>query len=152
MSRCQASCIPIRLDRHKFLGPLDKSRYPHTYQLCDAEYLSCLFQKPSFKSGWQPSRTLSLINVVFLVASLYLSNTADLLGISLGICRRIHRAVGWMVLALVSFHIAAMLINQRRENMAKSSQNLFAIIVSQEILFAYSLSLIHCRLGRVQDV
>lgn len=69
------------------------------------------FKSLALKAAGNRAGTLSLINIVFLVASFYLSNIADLLGVSLRNCRRIHRAIGWMLLVLVLFHITATLVN-----------------------------------------
>ena len=79
--------------------------------------------------------TLSLINIVFLAASLSLSSVADLLGISLNLCRRLHRVGGWMVLALISFHIAIMFSIHGTAEIGTNAKYLFATIVRCHPIF-----------------
>lgn len=123
---------PYILGRHSFLGPWTRAGILMHLSYATINLLVVFFKSSSQVMAGNRAGTLSLINAVFLVASLYLSNVADLLGISVKNCRRIHRAVGWMVLTLVSFHVAVMLMDQRSEKIEESTRGLFAIIVSQK--------------------
>lgn len=129
---------PYALDRHKLLGPWTRAGILMHLTYVTLNIFLVIFKSPALKAAGNRAGTLSLINIVFLVASLYLSNTADLLGISLKNCRRIHRATGWMLSALVLFHIAAMLINQKRKDLTESPRISFAIIVRKNLLNNYT--------------
>lgn len=124
---------PYILSRHSFLGPWTRAGVLIHVGYATLNLLLIFFKVPSMGIAGNRAGTLSLINAVFLIASLQLSSLADLLGVSLKTCRRFHRAAGWTVLALVSFHIAAMLRIHGTENLGEDPRALFVTIVSQEL-------------------
>lgn len=121
---------PYVLGRHSFLGPWTRAGILMHLGYATSNIFLVFFGSPSLRMAGSRAGTLSLINTVFLMASLSQSNVADLLGISVKACRRIHRAVGWMVLSLGAFHTVVMLMNQRSEKL-EENRRLFAIIVSR---------------------
>ena len=123
---------PYFLGRHSFLGPWSRAGVLVHLGYATLNLFLIFFRAPSLGIAGNRAGTLSLINAVFLIASLHLSSLADLLGVSLKICRRVHRAAGWAALALISFHIAAMLRIHGSENLGKNPRALFVTIVSQQ--------------------
>ncbi|KAJ5640357.1 uncharacterized protein N7484_008219 [Penicillium longicatenatum] len=119
---------PYFIGRHALLGPWTRAGSLMHISYAALNLVLILFKSASISVAGNRAGTLSLINAVFLVASCCLSNIADLFGISLRSCRRIHRAVGWMVLSLVSLHIFTKLLSQQTESIDGSARKLFAII------------------------
>ncbi|KAJ6102607.1 cell surface metalloreductase (FreA) [Penicillium sp. IBT 16267x] len=119
---------PYVIGRHALLGPWTRAGVLMHVSYAALNLVLILFKSATLSIAGNRAGTLSLINAVFLVASCYLSNVADLFGIYLRNCRRIHRAAGWMVLSLVSLHVFAKLLIQQPESLDGSSRKLFAII------------------------
>lgn len=97
---------PYVIQRRSFVGP-----WTRLGTFMNISYVSIIIFMLFFKS--ESSHTLShragsltLINLIFLVASFSLSRTADLLGITLKTTQRGHRAVGWVVLMLSIIHVS----------------------------------------------
>jgi hypothetical protein len=70
---------------------------------------------------------LSLVNMIFLLAGMYLSFVADPLEIFLQKYQRFHHVVGWMVTSLSAVH-AVVMINQTAYSI-DNTRNLCVIIV-----------------------
>ncbi|KAJ5642331.1 hypothetical protein N7490_006331 [Penicillium lividum] len=119
---------PYVLGRHALLGPWSRAGVLMNLSYVTLNLVLVFFKSPSLRIAGNRAGTLSLINAVFLVVSCCLSNIADLLGISLRNCRRVHRAAGWMVLGLVTLHAFTKLLSQQSESPDGSVRKLFAII------------------------
>lgn len=72
---------------------------------------------------------LALINLIFPLSATHLSYLADLLGITLCTCHRIHHVTGWMAIALLLFHIIIEVQDQQFSFLLSELQNLFTMIV-----------------------
>ncbi|KAF4768866.1 hypothetical protein HAV15_008768 [Penicillium sp. str.  len=73
--------------------------------------------------------TLSVINMSFLFLAHHLGFLANAMGFSLMVCKRIHRAVGWMTGVLLGSHIIMAMITDRKSWILREKPNLFALIV-----------------------
>lgn len=121
---------PYVLGRHQFWGPWTRASVLFHAIYLTVNLFLLFFKSTSISIAGRRAGTLSLINMVFLLASWHLSYLADLLGIYLKMCRRIHRAAGYMVIALLAFHVGVMLQSQGPGSLENDTQRLFTIIVS----------------------
>ncbi|KAF1733552.1 Ferric/cupric reductase transmembrane component 2 [Beauveria bassiana] len=70
--------------------------------------ISCIVAPhPSMDQAFLRSGTLSVVNFIFCFAGPYLGLLADILGLSLRSCRRLHASAGAIAVALAVFHAAA---------------------------------------------
>lgn len=94
-----------------------------------AANVSCiLVPLPDIDQVYRRSGTLSIINGLFVFAGPHLSFLADLLGVSLHFCRRLHASAGIMTFLLAIFHSA--IAAASRSNMSlENPRNLYALIV-----------------------
>lgn len=125
----QHLAYPYVLRRHSRLGPWTRAGVSLHLIYLAVNLLLLFFNHISMAATGRRAGTLSLLNMIFLLASWHLSNLADIFGISLRIYRRMHRAAGWMVVALVLFHVFAMLQGKIQEDQGMNTGRLSAIIV-----------------------
>lgn len=119
---------PFLINRHQFLGPWTRaSVLSHTSYAAVNAFL-VFFRVTSLASAGRRAGTLSLINLIFVLSAVHLSHLADLFGVSLRNCRRMHRAVGWIVAILATFHVVVAVLADSAGLPADNSQ-LFTIIV-----------------------
>lgn len=126
---CQHLAYPYVLGRHSLLGPWTRAGVSLHLIYLAINLLLLFLNSISMAAAGRRAGTLSLFNMIFLLASWHLSNLADILGISLRIYRRMHRAAGWVVVALVLFHVFAMLQGKSHEDQEINTGRLSAIIV-----------------------
>lgn len=131
---------PYVLGRHSFLGPWTRAGVLIHLGYATLNLFLIFFKVPSLATAGNRAGTLSLINAVFPIASLHLSSLADLLGVSLKTCRRFHRAAGWTVLALISFHVAVMLRIHGSGNLGEDPRALSVTIVRQQLTMSHPIS------------
>jgi hypothetical protein len=117
------------LYRHRFVGPWSRAGV-FVQLLYITGNICCLkFWNTSTSQAGLQAGTLAVINLIPAFAGPHLSTLADLLGVSLGTFRKIHRSVGLMVAALTMFHVLVM-VARRSSFPLNLPQNLFAVIVS----------------------
>ncbi|KAJ5215341.1 uncharacterized protein N7498_001748 [Penicillium cinerascens] len=82
--------------------------------------------------------------MALLIPTTHLSFLADIVGVSLMACRRMHRVVGWMTAILLGFHITLLMSNHQRDWSLRKEKNFFALIgaVSTGALVCFSFSFI----------
>ncbi|KAL4755931.1 ferric reductase family protein [Aspergillus foveolatus] len=90
--------------------------------------LLIFFRIKSWAGAGRRAGELALVNLIFLLSAVHLSYLADLVGITWRTCRQIHRAVGWMTVALVSFHIVMEVQGKQFRFPLHSLQNFFTLI------------------------
>ncbi|KAE8307941.1 hypothetical protein BDV41DRAFT_568620 [Aspergillus transmontanensis] len=101
--------LPFVIGRHRFLGPWTRAG---------------VFLHLSYA-------TINLFLVSFRITSLTgAAYLADLLGIKWNSCRKIHRATGWMAVALLSFHIVTVVQDQGFTFPLREQQNLCVMIAA----------------------
>lgn len=92
------------INRHRLLGP-----YTWASLLFHVLYISIniffAFYPDGVDQAGRRCGVLALSNMAFLYVSPSISFLADLLGIRLQTCRRLHRAAGWMTCAQTGLHI-----------------------------------------------
>lgn len=92
------------INRHRLLGP-----YTWASLFFHALYISIniffAFYPDGVDQAGRRCGVLALSNMAFLYVSPSISFLADLLGIRLQTCRRLHRAAGWMTCAQTGLHI-----------------------------------------------
>lgn len=124
------------LHRHRLLGPWSRAGVL-LHCIYIAGTIACLSLRlprvdtqdsPFFQTGLRAG-TLSVVNLVILIAAPHLAFLAGLLGISLSLMRQIHRSVGLMTVLLVVFHVLTAAVF-RPSFALDVPRNLFAVIVS----------------------
>lgn len=141
------SPIRVLVTRH-LIYPYVISRHTHTDPWSRAEILTIVtyvttnlivafYKTSSLEQIGRCAGSLSLINMIIPLAAGNLSYAADLIGISLPFYRKIHRASGWMTMALIALHISAFNFHLER-NTTTGGQKLSTIIVSASIVTVFS--------------
>lgn len=120
---------PYILGRHRLFGPWTRANALLYLVYIAVNVFFVAFQAQSAIGAGRRAGTLSLINMAFLVLVTHLSFLADILGISLQTCRRIHRAVGYTTTGLLSFHIVITMLVQRDKFPLDNQGNVFALVV-----------------------
>lgn len=120
---------PYILNRHQLFGPWTRANVLLYFAYTAANVFFVAYQAQSAVGVGHRAGTISLVNMAFLVLSTHLSFLADILGISLQTCRRIHRAVGYMTSGLMAFHTVIALLVQQEKFLLSNQHNLFALIV-----------------------
>lgn len=91
--------------------------------------ISCVVAPyPSMDQAIPRSGTLSVVNFVFCFAGPYLGFLADILGLSLRSCRRLHALAGALAVALAVFHAAAAGTAKGRLDL-HAPKDVFALVV-----------------------
>lgn len=119
---------PCFVNRHQLLGPWTRASVLFHTGYAAVNVFLVFFRVTSLASAGSRAGTLSLINLIFVLSAAHLSHLADLLGVSLRNCRRMHRAVGWIVAILATFHVMVAVLTESADLPADNSQ-LFTIIV-----------------------
>lgn len=120
---------PYVIRRRSFVGPWTRlGTFMHLSYVSIITFM-LFFKSDSAHTISHRAGSLTLINLVFLVASFSLSRTADLLGISLKTSHRVHRAVGWVVLILSVIHVS-LALTTGTEAPIDASKRLFGTVVS----------------------
>ncbi|KAL2846614.1 hypothetical protein BJY01DRAFT_173064 [Aspergillus pseudoustus] len=120
--------LPFMVDRHQLWGPWTRISVLLNVSYAAINLVLIFFRMKSWAGAGRQAGELALVNLIFLLSSTHLSYLADLVGITYRTCRRIHRAVGWMTVALVSFHIVVQMQDKQFSFPLHSMQNLFTLI------------------------
>lgn len=121
--------LRLALRRHRFAGPWSRADVLIQLMYLVINLFLIGFRVTSLKQAGQQAGLISMINMVPLFFGFHLSFVADLLGISLTTCRRIHRSTGAMtfVLGLVNMLIG---FQSNHTNSLRVSKNLYRVIVN----------------------
>ena len=92
------------INRHRLVGPYTWASL-FLYTLFLSINIFFAFYPDGVGQAGRRCGVLALSNMAFLYASPSISFLADLLGIRLHTCRRLHRAAGWMTCAQTGLHI-----------------------------------------------
>ncbi|KKZ68760.1 hypothetical protein EMCG_05636 [[Emmonsia] crescens] len=136
---------PCLLKRHRLFGPWTRANVLLYIVYGVVTIFFIAFRVPSASEAARRAGTLSLVNMGVTFIATHLSFLADCLGISLKICRRIHRAAGWMAGVLLTFHIILHTLVQRAELSFRNHSNLFGLIGAASLIFLLLFSLPFCR-------
>lgn len=97
--------LPFLVGRHRLLSPWSWGNVLLHLSYITVNIFLVFFGGGSFLSAYHRAGILASINLIFLLSAMHLSFLADLMGISLRNCQRVHRAVGWTTVVLQAFHI-----------------------------------------------
>lgn len=122
--------LPDLVRRHRILGPWSRAGVLLHVSYIAVNIALVFFRTGSLVDSGRRASELALINIVFPLSAAHLSFLAGLLGISWRSCCKIHRATGWMAVALLSFHIIAELLGQTLNFPLRETRNLLTVIVS----------------------
>lgn len=123
---------PSVISRHSVAGPWSLAGILTHLTYVTINLFLTFYKSSSLEIIGRHAGDLSLINMAFPVVALHLSYAADLLGISLPVYRKLHRASGWMTAALIVLHISAHGFRLNAQSAADESneRHLSTIIVS----------------------
>ncbi|CAG7933056.1 unnamed protein product [Penicillium olsonii] len=120
--------LPDLVRRHRILGPWSRAGVLLHLSYIAANIALVFLHTESFVDSGRRASELALINNIFPLSAAHLSFLAGLLGISWRSCRKIHRATGWMTVALLSFHIIAELQGQTLIFPLSETRNLLTVV------------------------
>lgn len=126
--------LPFVVHRHRLWGPWSRASVLLHVSYAVINIFLIFFRIESLTGAGHRAGELALVNLIFPLSATHLSYLADLLGITWRTCCRIHRATGWMAVALLSFHIIAEVQAQQFSFPLSQSQNLFTMIVCFPLL------------------
>lgn len=121
--------LPFIVHRHRLCGPWTRASVCLHLSYATINAFLVFFRMKSLTGAGHWAGELALVNLIFPMSAMHLSYLADLLGITWRTCRRIHRATGWMAVALLSVHIIAAAQARGFSFPLRESQNLFTMIV-----------------------
>jgi hypothetical protein len=121
---------PNLLDRHRLIGPWTYASALLCLAYAVTNVFIVAFRTDSVASAERRAGTLSLINMSFLFLTTHLSLLANALGVSLAVCQRMHRVVGWMTIILLAFHVTLVTSAQKDAVSLREESNVTALIVS----------------------
>ena len=121
--------LPFIIHRHLLWGPWTRASVILHVSYVAINVFLVFFRMESLTGVGRRAAELALINLIFPLSATHLSYLADLLGVTLRTCRRIHRVTGWMAVALLPFHIIVEVQDQQFSFPLRESQNLFTMIV-----------------------
>lgn len=121
--------LPVLVRRHRILGPWTRAGILVHVSYIAVNIALVFLRTESLVDSGRRAGELALINMIFPLSAAHLGFLAGLLGISWRTCRKIHRATGWTVVALLSFHIIAELQGKTFSFPLAETQNLLTVIV-----------------------
>ncbi|KAL4801665.1 hypothetical protein BDV18DRAFT_148500 [Aspergillus unguis] len=99
-----------------------------------------LFRARTLAGAGRRAGTLALINFIFPLSTIHASSLADILGIYLRTCQKVHGATSWMGVVLLSVHVV-LAIAERPRFLLSESQNLYTTIGAASLGILALLSL-----------
>lgn len=97
--------LPFIVYRHRLLGPWTCASVLLYLSYAAINAFLVVFRVDSLTGAGCCVGELALVNLIYPLSAIYLSNVADLLGISWSTCRKIHCATGWMATALLAVDV-----------------------------------------------
>ncbi|KAJ5183255.1 hypothetical protein N7492_000871 [Penicillium capsulatum] len=120
--------LPVLIRRHRIIGPWSRSGVLFHVSYIAVNIALVFFRAASVEDAGRRAGELALINTIFPLSAAHLSFLAELLGIYWRTCRKIHRATGWMAVAMLFFHIIIGLQDQTFSFPLTEKQNLLTVI------------------------
>ncbi|KAL6229546.1 hypothetical protein BDW75DRAFT_249571 [Aspergillus navahoensis] len=133
--------LPVVAHRHRFWGPWTRASVFLYLLFVAVNVFLVFFRVRSLSSAGHRAGELALINLILPLSTNHLSHLADLLGITLRTCRKLHRTSGWMGFALLSFHVVAAAQAPRFSFLLKEVKNLWAMIAGISLSLLAILSI-----------
>lgn len=120
---------PYCLGRHRFAGPWTRAGVLVHISYLAVNLVCLLLSAPSVSDIGGRAGVLSVVNMTFLFTGPHLSLLADILGVSLHTCRKIHGSMAWMSVLLLAIHVVIALLIGRVAFPLRDAANLIAAIV-----------------------
>ncbi|KAF7712893.1 Cell surface metalloreductase [Penicillium ucsense] len=120
--------LPVLVHRHRIWGPWTRSSVLIHVIYITINITLVFFKTNSLIGAGRRAGELALINVIFPLSAFHLGYLADLVGITWRTGRKIHHVTGWMVVALLSFHVIAEVQSQSFSFLLSDMRNLFTMI------------------------
>lgn len=121
--------LPFVIHRYRFWGPWTRAGVFLHLSYAAINIFLVFFRIKSLTGAGRRAGELALVNLIFPLSAIHLSYLADFLGIRRSTCCGIHRATGWMAVALLSFHISVAVQAQGFTFPLHELQNLFTMLV-----------------------
>jgi hypothetical protein len=121
--------LPVLIHRHRIWGPWTRAGVFIHISYVAINIALVFFRTDSLVGAGRRAGELALVNIIFPLSAAHLGYLAELLGITWHTCRKIHRATGWMAVAMLSFHVFAEVQSQQFSFPLGGIRNLFAMIV-----------------------
>ncbi|KAJ6118815.1 hypothetical protein N7471_013435 [Penicillium samsonianum] len=137
--------LPVLVRRHRILGPWTRAGILVHVSYIAVNIALVFLRTESLVDSGRRAGELALINMIFPLSAAHLGFLAGLLGINWRTCRKIHRAIGWTAIALLSFHIIAELQGKTFRFPLTETQNLLTVIGASAlgILALFSIPYFH---------
>lgn len=119
---------PKLIHRHQYLGPWNIASV-HLYIFYLAVNVFCIsFKAPNIESAGLRAANLLLINLIPVLAGHHLGFLADVLGITIRVYQRLHRAGGIMSVFLLLGHVIAVMTTKTGFPLS-AEDNMWGLIV-----------------------
>ncbi|KAL4891325.1 putative cell surface metalloreductase [Aspergillus ambiguus] len=134
--------IPFLVRRHRLFGPWSRCSVLLHLSYIAVNVFLVSFGGGSLSGAGHRAGAISVANMIFLLSFAHLSFLADVLGINLRNCQRIHRVVGWITLVLQVFHVGVATLVTRVNFSIRDPKDFSAILgaTSVGILIIFSLA------------
>lgn len=120
--------FPVFVPQHRLFGPWTRACVLiHVLYILTNIFL-VFFRAGAMATVGRRAGTLAIINLILPLSTIHLSSLADFLDIYLQTCQKIHRATGWMAVALLSIHVISALAEGPRLLLSEP-RNLYTVIV-----------------------
>ncbi|KAH2362573.1 hypothetical protein KXV98_004922 [Aspergillus fumigatus] len=120
--------LPFVVYRRQLVGPWTRASVLLHVSYAASNAFLVFFEADSLTGAGRRAGELALVNLIFPLSAIHLSNVADLLGISWRTSRKIHRATGWIAVALLAFHVVVAIQDHGTSFPLSEMQNLFTMI------------------------
>ncbi|KAL4889156.1 hypothetical protein BDV59DRAFT_210473 [Aspergillus ambiguus] len=138
--------LPLVVRRHRLWGPWSRASVLQNLSFIAVNVFLVLFPMGSLSNASYRAGELALINLIYPLSTIHLSHLADLLGITLRTCRKIHGMTGCVGAALLSFHaVAAMQVSEFSFPLDQP-RNLWAMIAGISLVLLAIISIPWLRL------
>lgn len=121
--------LPVLVRRHRILGPWTRAGILIHVSYIAINIALVFLRTDSLVDSGRRAGELALINMIFPLSAAHLGFLAGLLGITWRTGCKIHRATGWIVVALLSFHIITEIRGKTFTLPLTETKNLFTVIV-----------------------
>jgi hypothetical protein len=123
--------LPV-LFAHRPFGPWTRADVFLHFSYISINIFLVLFRASAIAGVGRRAGTLAVINLVLPLSTIHLSSLADLLGIHLQTCHKVHRATGWIAIVLLAIHAIIAFVEGSQFPLSEP-QNLYTVIVCPDL-------------------
>lgn len=121
--------LPVVICRHRICGPWTRAGILVHISYIAISIALVFFRTNSVMGAGRRAGELALVNMIFPLSAAHLSYIAEYLGITWRTCCKIHRATGWMTVAMLSLHVIAEAQSLEFKFPLEERKNLLTMIV-----------------------